>query len=93
MLKSYSIAEARNHLTEIVRDVEQVATIQLTRRGKPVAILLSTQEYERLQKRKVDFWEAYVAFRRRLDEEGIDLNPDEIYSNVRDRSTPTEARA
>ncbi len=92
MLKSYSIAEARNHFAEIVRDLEHESPVQFTRRGEPVGILLSPREYARLQKGKVDFWEAYLAFRQHLDEEGIDLNPDEIYADIRDRSAPQEAR-
>jgi prevent-host-death family protein len=92
MPKSYSIAEAKNHFTELVRDVENDSPIQLTRRGKPVAVLLSTREYDRLQKGKVDFWTAYLAFRERLEREGIELDIDEIYADVRDLSAPTEPR-
>jgi prevent-host-death family protein len=86
MTSSYSIAEAKNRLPELVREVEQNGPIQLTRRGKLVAVLLSTSEYERLQRGKVDFWEALLAFRKkhRLDE--IDLDPDTIFADVRDRS-------
>ncbi len=86
MLKSYSIAEARNHFTEIVHKVEQEATIELTRRGKPVAFLLSAQEYERLQKGRTDFWRAYLAFRERYQLDELDIDVDNIFANVRDRS-------
>jgi prevent-host-death family protein len=41
MSKRYSIAEARNHLPAIVHDAERGKPIHLTRRGKPVAVLLS----------------------------------------------------
>lgn len=90
MLKSYSITEAKNHFTELVREVENDSPIQLTRRGKPVAVLLSTREYERLQKGKIDFWTAYLAFRERVEREGIELDVDEIYADVRDRSLGRE---
>lgn len=92
MTNSYSIAEAKNRLPELVREVEQSGPIQLTRRGKLVAVLLATNEYERLQRGKIDFWEALLAFRKehRLDE--IDLDPDTIFADVRDRSAPTEPR-
>ncbi len=55
MPKQYSIAEARNHFTAIVRDVEREAAVELTRRGKPVAVLLSVQEYKRLSSNKGGF--------------------------------------
>lgn len=90
MLKSYSIADARNHFTEIVRDVEQETTIELTRRGKPVAILLSAQEYERLKKGRIDFWDTYLAFRKRYQLDEIDIDVDNIFANVRDRSPGRE---
>jgi len=93
MLKSYSITEAKNHFTELVRGVENDSPIQLTRRGRPVAVLLSTREYERLQRGKIDFWEAYIVFRERLESDGIELEIDEIYPDVRNHSTPTEPRS
>ena len=92
MSNSYSIAEAKNQLPALIRSVEQHGPIELTRRGKAVAVLLSMHEYERLQKPKVDFWEALLAFRQRIDAEGINIDPDEIYADVRDRSAPEEPR-
>jgi prevent-host-death family protein len=86
MSKSYSIAEAKNRLPEVVRDVEQNGPIQLTRRGTPVVIMLPVREYERLQKGKVNFWEAYLAFRERYKLDEVDLDPDAIFADVRDRS-------
>jgi hypothetical protein len=75
-----------------VREVEQHGPVQLTRRGKLVAIVLSPDEYERLTRGKIDLWDAYLAFRKRIDLEGIDLDVDEIFADVRDRSAPAEPR-
>jgi antitoxin Phd len=44
MLEQYSIAKARNHFTSLVRAVERESATELTRRGKPVAVMLSIQE-------------------------------------------------
>jgi len=44
----YSIAEAKNQLPKIVHEVESEGAVQLTRRGRPVAVILSGFEYERL---------------------------------------------
>ncbi len=92
MLKSYSIAEAKNRLPEIVHQAEHESPSQLTRRGKPVAVLLSQGEYERLQKGKINFREAYLAFRERYQLAELDLDPDVIFADIRDRSAPTEPR-
>jgi prevent-host-death family protein len=91
MIKTYSIAEARDHFTELVRAVEEENTIQLTRRGKLVAILLSPDEYDRLQDKRVGFWDAYTEFRRHLDQQALDLAPDEVFADVRDQTPGREA--
>lgn len=43
-----SIAEARNHLPRVVREVERGRPVGFTRRGRLVAVLLSEPEYRRL---------------------------------------------
>ncbi len=86
MPKSYSLTEMRNHFAEIVHEAEQEAMIQRTRHGKPFAVLLSAREYERLQKGKVNFWEAYLTFREQHNLAELDLDIDTIFADVRDRS-------
>lgn len=73
MTKRYSIAAARHDLAAIVHELEQQPTIELTRRGEPVAVLLSLAEYRRLQARQGDFWSAYTAFRAELPADSGDL--------------------
>ena len=46
--KRYSIAEARSNLPSIVDQAEAGHEIELTRRGKPVAVLVSLRELQRL---------------------------------------------
>jgi prevent-host-death family protein len=91
MSRTYSISEAKNRLSEFVRTVEQGETIQLTRRGKVVAELHPALNARQLKAGKVDFWEAYLAFRREHNLEELDLDVDAIFADVRDRSAPTEA--
>jgi prevent-host-death family protein len=85
MSKRYSIAEARSHLPSIVDQAEAGQAIELTRRGKPVAVLLSLREVERLRGERTGFGEAYRRFLKthRLSEIGLD--EDEVES-TRDRS-------
>lgn len=85
MLKSYSIAEARDRLTAILREVERVAAIRITRRGKPVAVLVSMQEYERSMRSHVRFWDAYETFRERFDLPEVAIKAD-TFANIRDAS-------
>lgn len=45
-----SIAEAKTQLTRLIHQAEQGQAVHITRRGKPVAVLLSEDEYARLRK-------------------------------------------
>lgn len=72
MGKQYSIAQARDHLPGIVHEVERGAPVELTRRGKPVAVILSLQDYRRLSSGRIDLWQA--------------IEPEEWLEGVRARS-------
>ncbi len=48
MEKDYTIADARRDLAAIVREVERTGRARITRRGRPVAVMLSIAEFERL---------------------------------------------
>ena len=86
MLKSYSIAQARDQFTELVREVERESTIRLTRRGKLVAWLLSPHEYERLQANRIGFWDAYLPFRQQLEAQKLEIDVDQIFADVREQT-------
>lgn len=89
MPKQYSIAEARNHLAEVVHEVERCGAVELTRRGKPVAVILSAEAYAQLEPRRRDFAAALAEFRSShdLDELWADGDP---FADVRDRSPGRE---
>lgn len=48
-MKAVSIADAKNRLTELLYEAEEGQPVQVTRRGQPVAVLLSEAEYARLR--------------------------------------------
>ena len=89
MSKSYSIAEARHHLAALVHELEHKSFIELTRRGEPVAVLLSIQEYHRLLAKETNFWDAYTAFRDVVDLVELQIEP-AVFENLRDRSPGRE---
>ena len=49
-----SIANAKAHFTECVRSTEQGGTVLITRHGRPVAALVSVEEFERMEERRED---------------------------------------
>lgn len=75
MFKTFSIAEARHSLAALVHQLERQPIIQLTRRGKPVAVLLSVREYQRLVAAKAGFWDAYANFRSQANLKELDIDP------------------
>jgi prevent-host-death family protein len=85
MAQRYSVAEARVKLSTIVDEVEAGQEVQLTRRGKPVAVVLSLREFERLRRKRGNFGGAYEAFvqKHALSASGLERN---FAASVRDRS-------
>lgn len=79
-----SIAEARRHLPGLVREAESGRTVELTRRGKPVAVLVGLDRYRRLASARPTFTEAYDAFRRGVDLADLDIDPAEVFGGVRE---------
>ena len=84
-----SIAEARHDLANVVHQLEHQPRIQLTRRGKPVAVLLSLREYRRLTAHTQGFWAAYSVFAAAVDLRHVKIAPD-VFEAVRDRSSGRE---
>jgi prevent-host-death family protein len=64
MDKTYSIAEARNDLSGVVREAEAGRPVTLSRRGRPVAVVVSTRDFARLTPQRRAFAAAIDAFRR-----------------------------
>jgi prevent-host-death family protein len=92
MVKSYSIAEARDNFTGVVHEAEKGTTVELTRRGKPVAVLLGVEDFERLAKGGSTFTAAYEKFRREFNLEELQIDPTEVFGDVRDPSPGRDFR-
>jgi len=88
MSKRVSIADARDSLPALVRSVEHGQPVELTRRGKLVAVLVSSHDYEKLTNGSRDLWTAIQKFRSEHDL--TELLVDEVFANVRDRAPGRE---
>ena len=49
MAHRYSVAEARAHLPSILVQAEAGEAVELTRRGRPLAVVLSHEAFERVE--------------------------------------------
>ncbi|MCY3847111.1 MAG: type II toxin-antitoxin system Phd/YefM family antitoxin [Acidobacteria bacterium] len=86
-----SIAQARDSLTRLIHEAENGEPVHITRRGKPVAVLMSREEYERLESGATgsDFWQGIKEWREQASFDWPELTPDEV-DGWRDRRPPRE---
>jgi prevent-host-death family protein len=89
MSRRFSIAQARTHLPQLVHSVERGRPVEITRRGKPVAVLVSAAEYERMVLIRPRLWDAVVGIRERFDMDRAGLE-DEEFRDLGDRSPGRE---
>ncbi|KAM3097856.1 type II toxin-antitoxin system Phd/YefM family antitoxin [Phormidesmis sp. 146-12] len=86
-MTQYSITQMQENPEGVMQAVEREKAIEITRQGKQVAVLLSVDEYRRLVgERQSDLDVALAKFRQGLAEEELDIDPDEMFKDVRDRS-------
>lgn len=90
-MKRYSMTRARHILSALLRDLNHRDSIELTRYGKPVVVLLSMRAYERLTSPKANFWDTYQAFRRSHSLPEANIEPS-VFGDVRDTSPGREVR-
>ena len=74
MPKSHTVAGARAKLAAIVDEVESGKDVELTRRGKKVAVVMSAARYARLRGDRVAFMTAYETFRADHDLKTVGLD-------------------
>jgi prevent-host-death family protein len=75
MTKRYSLAEARKNLPSILDDAEAGTVVEITRRGKPVALVIGPAEFQQLRGRKPTFAQAYANYLKKLGREPVGVEP------------------
>jgi len=65
-MKTSSIASAKNNLPQLIYDLEFEDAIHLTRHGRPVAVMLSETNYQKLTGKKNDLYSAIEQWRTEL---------------------------
>jgi prevent-host-death family protein len=90
MWKTYSVADARARLSSILDDVEAGSEVRLTRRGRPVAVVLCPKKYDVLRSGRANFRDLYRAFVAHHAPEEIGLEPS-LFALIRDRGAGRRA--
>ncbi len=86
MSRRYSVAEARSHLPTIIDQAESGVAVELTRRGQPVAVVVSSREFDRLRGRRSRFADAYRRYLQHYSPEEIGVERN-FAASTRDRTT------
>ena len=85
MQRSYSVATTRKNLAEIIDEVVAGEDVEIVRRGKQVAILVSPARYARMSGRRPGFGDLYATFMRKRDPRSLGAD-DDFTADLRDRS-------
>ena len=88
MSNSYSIAEAKDQLPRLVHEAEGGLPVEITRRGRRVAVLLSTDAYARLAEIAPSLWQGICELRAdyRVAEMDDDGAPDAVRDHAPGRA-------
>ncbi len=65
-MKTSTIASAKNNLPQLIYDLEFEDAIHLTRHGRPVAVMLSEANYQKLTRQKNALYSAIEQWRTEL---------------------------
>ena len=89
METQYTIAEAKNKLPSIIHSVEKGSPVKLTRHGRPVVVLMSVGQYEKLSRGSEGYWEALKSLRNLMKKGDIQIS-DSDFEGLRDDSRGRE---
>jgi len=82
-MKRVSVAEAKNTLPALLHEAE-TDPVEIVRRGKPVAVILSRARYDQLRGKNEGVWAALTRFR--ATHELTQLDAAGAFEDVRDES-------
>ncbi len=80
-----SVAEARQHFARLIKRAEQGKAIEITRRGEPVAVLVSAAEYSAFTGERPSFVDATRLVRERLGVDALEIG-DADFEGLREQS-------
>lgn len=85
-MRTSSIADAKNNLSQLIHQLETGEAIHLTRYGKPVAVLMSENQYQRAIGTNKSLNSAILNWRNQLNQnDDIGFNDKELQA-IREES-------
>ena len=89
MPKSFSVAEARQSFARVIQTAERGRVVEITRRGQPVAVVLSAAQYLALAGKGPFFSAAVDEVRAQHGVDGLGIGDDD-FAGLRDTSPGRE---
>ena len=87
--KCYTLTQAARALPDILSFVEGGHSVEVTRHGKSVAVVISVAEYQATHvAREGDFWQALQQFRQQYADDLFDLS--DTLADIRESSPGRE---
>jgi prevent-host-death family protein len=87
-MKTSTITEAKNNLSQLIHQLETGEAIHLTRYGKPVAVLISENQYQRAIGANKSLNSPILNWRSQLDQnDDIGFNDKELQALRKESST------
>jgi antitoxin (DNA-binding transcriptional repressor) of toxin-antitoxin stability system len=85
-MKQYTVEQLQENLDDILREFQQDSSVELLQAGKPIAILVKPEVFERLQQStQSTLWDAYQQFQQEVDLAEFE-DDQEVFVNLRDSS-------
>lgn len=89
MKNQYTTQQLNQNLREVLKQIQQGNSIEITQEGELFAVILSSSEYQRLIATKSSFWESLQDFRAKHDLEELEIEAN-VFNYFRDRSSGRE---
>jgi prevent-host-death family protein len=89
MNKTFPVVEARRQFANLVASAERGGVVAITRRGKPVAVMISAAQYARLSGDVRAFSDVVLELRDKLGVESLGID-DSTFLDLRDPSGDRE---
>jgi len=84
VLPTVTASEAKQSFGQLIMDVQR-EPVQISKNGKPVAVMMSAQEYESLSKLRLDKLRSAIARGIEQCEQGEVTNAKDAFKRVRSR--------
>lgn len=89
-MQKMALYEVKNQLSRVIQNAENGEIIELTRHGKPAAIIIGVEQFTEMKSQKPNFKSSYRRFRDKWFTCSAEWEEDDfvnLFENIRDRSS------